>query len=161
MPRLQPGKHHVQVTGAAYTESSSKGTMGIRFDFENDEGTIDCTRWVTPNTVDRVITDLETLGYSRALFDDASNLDRLQEIILGNECDIVVEDKEYNGKWTPEVKWINAPGRSKAATPGMRDRLHSLLTGKPVPLVSQPRSAASNGPAPQPFAPIEDSDVPF
>ncbi len=74
--RLQEGKHHVQVIGASFTESKT-GTMGIKLDFENDNGTIDCTRWVTPNTVDRVIADLETLGYSKELFDDASNLDRM------------------------------------------------------------------------------------
>lgn len=160
MPRLLPGKHHVQVIKASFTESQTKGTMGIQFDFGNDEGTIDCTRWVTPNTVDRVIADLETLGYSRALFDDASNLDRMQDIIMGNECEIVVEDEEYNGKCVPKFKWINAPRSTSRATPGMRDKLHSLLTGKPVGLVSQPRSAQAAY-APHPSGPLTDDDIPF
>lgn len=153
--RLPPGKHHVQVVGASLTESS-KGTMGIRFDFENDQGTIDHTLWVTERTVDRVRENLATLGYSNELFNDPANMDRMQDITLGNECEIVVEDEEYNGDVKAKVKWINAIGSSKAATPGMLDRLHAMLTGKPAPLMSQPRAAE-----PQPFAPIDDERVPF
>ena len=156
MPRLQAGKHHVQVIGASLTESKTKGTMGIHFEFENDHGHIDCDRWVTPNTVDRVMADLETLGYSKEYFEDPANLDRIQEITLGNEVEIVVEDEEYNGNWTPKVKWINAPRRNQVATPGMRDRLHAMLTGKLVPLASAPRRNE-----PQPSPPLTDSDVPF
>lgn len=155
MPRLQAGKHHVHVISASFTEST-KGTMGIKFEFENDDGQIDCTRWVTPNTVDRVTKDLETLGYASVLFEDASNLDRIQEITLGNECEIVVDDEEYNGNWTPKVKWINSPSKNGSASVGMRDKLHMLLTRKPVPagLVSGPIGT-------QPTPPLTDDDLPF
>lgn len=155
--RLSPGKHHVQVIGASLTASST-GTMGIRFDFENDDGTIDHTLWVTERTVDRVRENLATLGYSSQLFDDPANLDRIQEITLGNECQMVVEDEEYKGKIESKVKWINALGRNglgrgSVATPGMRDRLHAMLTGKPAPLVSQPREPQA--------MPLSDDDLPF
>lgn len=159
MPRLEAGKHEVTVRDA-YMSESSKGTMGITFLFENDEGDIDCTRWVTPATSERVLTDLETLGFSRDRFNDIANLEKLADITRGARCSITVEDEEYAGNITPKVKWINPVGPPKANTKEAMQRVFSILTGNTITggLVSAPRRPQNT---PPPSAPISDDDVPF
>ncbi len=63
-------KYPAKVAEAFVMESSKKGTMGICFTFACAEGHIEAIRWLTENTADRVIKDLETLGFSRTLLDD-------------------------------------------------------------------------------------------
>lgn len=155
--RLQAGKHQVTAKSAYVTESKN-GTMGIVIKFENDDGEIECTRWLTEKTRERVLDDLETLGFERYLLNDPQNLLKLSEIIAGAECGIVVEDEEYQGNVTPKVKWINPSGPLKATGPDTIERLYGLLTGKEVAprLVSQPKPVA-----PPVYAPIDDESVPF
>lgn len=157
---LQPDqKYTVKVVDAFITESSKKGTMGLCFTFMCDEGRIECIRWVTEATSDRVKMDLHTLGFTSDMLEDPTSLDRLKEITLGNEVEIVTEEKEYNEKITVVVKWINAVGgwAGRGAGPGVRDRMHALLTGKPAPMVSAPRQRTP------PAAPTlnDDDGAPF
>lgn len=167
MPRLTAGTYHVQVKSANMTESQ-KGTMGITFHFECESGDIDCTRWVTPGTSEYVIKDLDTLGFGRELIDKVENLDRIDEITRGNECQIVVEDEEYKGNVTAKVKWINPISFTGGNAAG---KIHSILVGNSItggapaprsaPVVPAPRATTSE---PAPFAPtnIHDiEDVPF
>ena len=151
--RLVPGKYRVSVRSAQLTESQ-KGTLGILFWFQCEEGEIDCTRWVTEHTSEYVLKDLETLGYSKELLADIANLDRIAEITRGRECEIVVEEKEYLGNIEAKVRWIN-PIVHKASV-GAKERMYLMLTGQPVPLVSQPRKQEI-----PPSVPTDDSEVPF
>ena len=158
--RLTPGKYHVTVKKAFATESQG-GTPGITFLFECESGEIDCTRWVTEKTRDRVITDLETLGFSFEMLGEQENLDRIDDYVRGNECEIVVADEEYKGVVEAKVKWINAIGGK--ATVNTKTAIWAALTGKtPVPrddgLVSRPRKVEPNIP---PSAPISDDDIPY
>jgi hypothetical protein len=148
-------KYSATVVDAFAIESSKKGTVGICFTFACAEGHIEATRWLTENTADRVIKDLETLGFSRQLLENAENLDRIGEIVKGRECEIVSEWDDYKKKMV--VKWINGAGSGdrRASGPGVLDRMHALLTGKAAPLVSRPRTQSE----PPPFGPGDpDSD---
>lgn len=150
--RLGTGKHIVEATGAALTESQS-GTPGITFYFKNDDGDMECTRWVTEKTYEYVTKDLETLGFDRSLIADVANLDRIGEVIKGNQVEIICEEEEYRGKYEVKVKWINAIGGGKTAGGTTKTRLAALLSGKPAGLVSGPRSTQS--------ADLDDSTAPF
>src|ERR1019366_4774922 len=146
--KLDVGKHEVEVTGASMVEANS-GTIGICFYFKNEDGDIDCTRWVTEKTYEYVTKDLETMGFARELIGDIANLDRIGEFIKGNRVQIVVEDDTYNGKTEAKVKWINAAGSSgggKGIDVASKKRLAALLSGKPAGLVSAPRGASTLSP---------------
>lgn len=163
--RLTPGKYHVRVVKAFATEAQS-GTPGITFMFECESGEIDCTRWITDKTRDYVIKDLDTLGFSFDMLGDQENLDRIDDIVRGNEVEIVVADEEYRGTVEAKVKWINAVGSRGGGN--TKASVWEALTGKTPAvsavarkdgLVSGPRSVpvASQ----QPFAPVSDQDVPY
>jgi hypothetical protein len=162
MSLLPEGKHEVEVVDAYMTESQS-GTPGLVFRFENLEGHQECIRYITPNTTDRVIEDLETMGFPRAKLSDMANLDKLKDFIKGNSVRIVVKDEEYQGKTTPKVAWINKSGAMKKETPDVRANIFALLNGKAPALMSAPRSRAA-APAtsePPPNTPFTEDQEPF
>jgi hypothetical protein len=155
-------KYPAKVVDAFMVESSKKGTMGICFTFSCEPGHIETTRWLTENTSDRVLKDLETLGFSKEMLSDPDNLDRIGEILKDRECEIVPEWDDYKKKMV--VKWINSVGGvSRTTGPGVRDRMHALLTGNAAPLVSAPRQRTPPAapPAPPPAEGIDEQDVPF
>lgn len=153
---LTPGKYRVKAIDAFMTESQ-KGTVGLCWSFMCESGRIECTRWVTENTTEYVKKDMVTLGFPEDKLDDIGELENLKKYTCGNEVEIVVEDEEYQGSVTAKVKWINKIGSRPSGGPGVRDRLHALLSGRPAPLVSQPRQQSQM----EPFAPVADDDVPY
>lgn len=158
---LPEGKYEVEVVDAYMTESQS-GTPGLVFRFENLEGHQECIRYITPNTTDRVIEDLETMGFPRAKLSDMANLDKLKDFIKGNSVRIVVKDEEYQGKSTPKVAWINKPGAMRKESPDIRANIFALLNGKAPALTSAPRSRAA-APVSEmpPNTPMDIEDAPF
>ncbi len=156
MAKLQAGKHNVSVMGAGITLSKS-GTIGITFRFRSDDGEIDCTRWVTDRTRQYVLRDLETLGFTAEMLEDAANLDRIGEITFGNECEIVVEDEEYNGNWVPKVKWINALNGGGRANPDTTAKIQSILLGRAVSAAPKPAAQSKEHSKSE----IDSSDIPF
>lgn len=174
---LPEGKYEVEVVDAYMTESQS-GTPGLVFRFENLEGHQECIRYITPNTTDRVIEDLETMGFPRAKLSDMANLDKLKDFIKGNSVRIVVKNEEYLGKQVAKVAWINKPGAMRKESPDIRASIFALLNGKAPALASAPRSVPVSPPpfrnvndppppryAPQseipPNTPFSDEDTPF
>lgn len=96
-----------------------------------------------------------------------------------NEVDLVIENEEYEGQWTPRVKFVNVPGglaikapmsddKRKAFAAQMRQKIAGLDAmenqGKPAakPAASKPagRSRAPAGDR-RPEPPPIDSDIPF
>lgn len=163
MPRLtEEGKYDVTVTNAYLTESQ-QGTPGIVFEFDCEEGSIDCTRWVTPKTSERLWADLETLGFTKKHCEDMESLDRIGEIVNGHMCRIVTKFETYNNEETLKVQWINPVGGPRSTSSDTKQNIYSVLMGNSITggLRSAPRSAqrpAASGPAPH--APINE-DVPF
>jgi hypothetical protein len=147
------------VLRAGMTESQ-KGTLGISLTFELDSGTIDHVLWVTPNTHDRVLKDLNTLGLSQARIDDPDTFEDIDTALRGARCSVVIEDEEYKGEVRARVKWINDP-QAQASEDAVA-RIYGLLAspGKakvaPVPINAAPRA-----PEPPPNTPFSDDDVPF
>lgn len=167
MPRLTPGTYTVTVQRAFLTESS-KGTLGIAFNFTCPDGTIDHVIWVTPASSERALETLDALGFGQEQLSEVENLDRIEEFTKGNECSIMVEDEEYNGNVTAKVKWINKVGARKISNPLGKAALFALLKGQTPPprTVSGPRTqtasrATQAATEPPPNTPFDDTNVPF
>lgn len=156
---LGEGKYEVEVVDAYMTESQS-GTPGLVFRFENLEGHQECIRYITPNTTDRVIEDLETMGFPRAKLSDMANLEKLKDFIKGNSVRIVVKDEEYQGNLTPKVAWINKPGAMRKESPDIKASIFALLNGKAPALTSAPRSKPPTS-EPPPNAPMGNDEDQF
>lgn len=157
----QEGKYDVTVTNAYMTESQG-GTPGIVFEFNCEEGSIDCTRWVTPKTAERLWGDLETLGFTKKHAEDMDNLDRLGEIVNGHMCRIVTKFESYNGEETLKVQWINPIGGPRSTAVETKQNIHAVLSGNSITapaLRSAPRSARPQS-EPPPNSPTDES-VPF
>jgi hypothetical protein len=61
--------------------------------------------WLTEKPFDRSIESLRNLGWKG---DDLRDLST-----VNGECEVVLEEEEYNGKVQTKVKWINALGGGK------------------------------------------------
>jgi hypothetical protein len=138
-------KYEATVVKAGMEESQSKGTLGISLTFSvktEDGGLayIDHTMWVTPNTRDRVLENLQTLGLNKERVFEPGVLDNLTDHLQGAVCSITTKLDEYRGEERVIVQWINPtkpPVSEDAAT-----RMFGLLKGDPQPPVSLPRSAS-------------------
>ncbi len=116
-------KYDAKVISADFTESSSKGTPGVlvRFDLFDGGGQRLTSRsktvWLTVANKDRFEKDMNTLGVpSEALAGDEFYADP-GKFLVGAECRLAMEDEEFNGETTVEIKWINSRGRpTKAAS---------------------------------------------
>jgi hypothetical protein len=113
---LKSGKHTAIVTAPAngWFCESSKGTAGLRIPLEIISGPCqgelcEYVGWLShaalPGTVKTLV---EAFGWDR-------NLDALGKLLdsgpfVGKECEITVEDEEYNGKMYPKIKWLNRVG---------------------------------------------------
>lgn len=113
---LKSGKHICIVTPPAngwFCESST-GTAGLRLPLEITSGECKGTLceyvgWLSHAALPRTVKTLvEVFGWDR-------NLDALGKLLdsgpfVGKECEITVEDEEYNGKTYPKIKWLNRAG---------------------------------------------------
>lgn len=152
MPTWLPdGTHRVRCTGAYITESRAKGTPGIVFNFRNERGIARKESWITAKTAEYVCKDLETLGVPASALDSPETLDRLNELVMDAEVDVVVEGEEYQGDMRFKVRWINEV-RSEVGG-DVVSRVYGLLTGREAPVAIKT----------QPAQPVlgEDEDLPF
>ena len=151
MAELQPGTYNVRVANAGFLRSQNKGTPGIAIRFENDtHDYIEHTMWVTPGTTEFVLRDLDKLGMTEERMNSYEDFAAIGAALKGAECEVVVEDEEYQGNWRPKVKFINAAGDPGDAV----SRIYGLLTGRGVPgAPSKPQPAAAMA--------IADDDLPF
>ncbi len=114
-------KYDAKVVSADFTESSSKGTPGvhIRFDLFDGSGERLTSRyktvWLTVANKDRFEKDMNTLGVpTEALATDEFYSDP-GKFLVGAECSLAMENEDYNGNTTVEIKWINSRGRATKA----------------------------------------------
>jgi hypothetical protein len=165
MRLYQEGTYDATLQEAYMTESGQKGTPGIIFVFKFGDDYIDTTRWVTPNTSERLWADLETLGFTKKHAEDMENLDRLTEICGGHACEIVCEDKEYNGETKLDVKWINPVGGRRSSNGNTKASIHAILNSNSIT-----RPALAGAPRRPPLSPpssgfighpIDKDDIPF
>lgn len=103
--------------------SSQKGTPGLQIDFVLDEVQTDNgediflrhTFWLTDKTFERVLEDLETIGWT------GSNIYELDKSspgffnLKGKKVRLVVEMVAYDGKMRPRVKYFNDASGKKSA----------------------------------------------
>lgn len=178
MPSMMEGTHRVKVKAHALGRTST-GKEQLAVTFENDAGEhITAYLYFTEKTLDRTMETLtEVLGWNAE--QDDHRIDALHEsdTLVGNECEIVVEDDTYDGKTRPRVKWINALGGGSVLKEQMdataaqsfantlRRRILSAKGGpKPNPSrVAAPKPAGkakAASPAPQADTQFDD-DIPF
>jgi hypothetical protein len=150
------------IQGALGQASTGSDQVAVEFEIltEGLEGQhITWFGYFTDATWERTVEALRTCGWQG---DDLSDLTGLG----ASEVDLVIEQEEYNGKYSAKVKWINKPGgmslkapmspeRAQQFASEMKGRILSLKkngTTKPAA-----KSAAGRTVEPPPHA---DSDRP-
>ncbi len=149
---------------------TGKEQVAVQFQLMDADGvsgpTITWYGYFTDSTYERTVESLRHCGWAGDDLSDLSGIDT-------NEVSLVIENEEYEGKATPKVKWVNAPGgglalkeqlsadeaRSFAAQ--MKGRILAMKQGqpkKPAPGSARSRSGGVLSPEPPPYA---DSDIPF
>lgn len=111
--------YHAKVTSNALALSKNTGTPFVEIQVrtthdvhtgEVHETTLTGSLWLTDKTAENTI---KTLDY---VFGWAGN--SMQElnapVLVGTECEIVVEDEEYNGRTTRKIQFFNRPGEGGA-----------------------------------------------
>jgi hypothetical protein len=102
------------VFGQLGETSTGKEQVAVEFELLDLEGQPRITwfGYFTEKTEQRTIEALRRCGWMGLDLTDLRGLD-------SNEVSIVVEAEEYNGTWTPRVKWVNAPGGMALKAPLM------------------------------------------
>lgn len=115
---LGDGTHLVKVADHALTKSSTgKQRVSVQFEAETDAG-VDRITWdgyLTDAAYGYTVDSLRILGWKPEEHDGMVTSLNGTRILVGNEVEIVVETEEYEGKYTPKVKWINNPGGGMGA----------------------------------------------
>jgi len=180
MGTIKAGTYVVTVKGTHLGKSPKKGTgyVGVRFEDEVGD-TITAFLYTSDAAIGRTIETLEqALGWNvEAHNGDLFSLHET-DLLVGKQVEIVVEDEEYEGKYRPKVKWINAlnsGGRvegmqaddAKAFAAALRATVYGTRAGKAPGATPAARPAAKPAPA-QAAAPSqggdgpgEDDDLPF
>jgi hypothetical protein len=100
-----------------FGESAKKGTPYLRIplqveDEDSDQHgkTIVCERYITDDTVDRLVKDLvKTFGFDGDFMALETPEDgEVPEGLAGKLCSIITEDESYEGKSRIKVKWLNS-----------------------------------------------------
>lgn len=158
MPILPDERYAVKVSDAYITESKEKGTLGLFMAYEGEGGKIDHTWWITSGTHEFLKESLQKcFGITEAQLMDMGFLESIGQFLAGKECSIVTEEKEYNGKYSTAVKWMNPAGfRPKAVERVGLERAVRIFGGGTVSAPQQRQQSA-----PPPMAPFDPQDVPF
>lgn len=116
MSLIKSGRYDVRVISTALTVTKNKNPQVV-VEFENDEGdTIKAFLVITDDSWEYVEPKLVNVGWIGS--DRGYTLEDFNEDpcpFLGNECNIVVKDREYpegSGKMQPQVAFINPLGGS-------------------------------------------------
>lgn len=101
--RIQPGKHHVKITGVDF--DSSKSTLAVTFQSLDNGGTI--RGWYPTEGARGWITrDLCKAVRWPHTFEETSPASR-EHVLLNQELQIVVVEEEWEGKSRLKVKYTN------------------------------------------------------
>lgn len=174
---MENGRYRARaIQGALGTTSTGKEQVGVEFQLMDAEGNpterITWFGYFTDKTLERTVESLRHCGWQG---DDLSDLTGIDQ----NEVSLVIEAEEYQGNWTPKVRWVNAPGSglalanqldantAKTFAQRMRGQIIALGQGKPkakTPAASAPpngaqRRASSGPPSPEP--PPMDDEIGF
>ena len=136
-------KYEAVVDSAIFTTSAEKGTLGLFLNFKTGDGMVDCTRYVTENTIDRLKENLsECFGVGEEqLSSDDFYTGGIQEFLHGKPCSITTEYKkdsngniyeDQNKKRYVTVQWINPSRAGKKVTKDSLGKLKSLFGGNVV-----------------------------
>lgn len=168
---ITTGKHEVCVAETALGKTQ-KGDLQIIVRFETAGGDSISAFLATSDAAWPYTSDkLTNMGW-----DPTGNGFRFEELnqtpspILGNQCQIVVVEEEFEGKTRKKVSFINPPGgmpierMDQPEAQQFAARLRSRLTGRPVS--APPRQAPPQRPAPPPMRrdeppPPDDEPPPF
>ncbi len=113
MSTFTPGKYRIRLNRAALGKSKEKGTPCADFFFDplgmvdptRPDELVACpayeckvTRYITANTIDYLVADLQKLGYDRDTFDQIDSNHPQAFPWSGLECSATCRDEEYDGK---------------------------------------------------------------
>ncbi len=165
---LKSGKHNCRVAAPSngwFCESKT-GTPGLRLPLEVTSGECKGTQveyiaWLSHAALDRSVKTLaDVFGWD-------GNLAALSQLVdsgpfVGRECEITVEDEEYNGKMYPKIKWLNKAGGGNSAKPLAKDAVAEMvakLNATAMKLAAEPKDDATK-PAPKSVPkPPKDADL--
>lgn len=153
-------KYEATVKDAYMTESKTKGTAGLFFSFDTEDGPIDHTFYITPSTAERLKENLfQCFGISPAELNDVSFLEKISNRVRGDKVQITTKEDEYNGDVRVVVQWMNPVGfgAKRVEHTGLK-RIAGIFGGGPV---SSPAYSNRNEPPPAFNQGITDDDVPF
>lgn len=174
MARIPVGTHVVKVVSTAIGRTST-GKEQIAVTFEDGEG--NRSTWYgyfTDRALERTMETLtDVLGWDAAADDHRIDALHNSDTLVGREAEVVVEEEEYQGRFTEKIKWVNAVGGGAALKEQMspeeasgfaanlRKKLLSKGGGasKPKP-AAKPRAKATAPPADDYETPSDD-DIPF
>lgn len=104
------------VTGNTLATSKEKGTPSVEIQVRTSQEvggdavamTLTGSIWLTSKTTERAIETLDRVfGWNGNSFSELNN-----PILKGIECEITVEESEYNGKPQKKIAFFNRPGES-------------------------------------------------
>lgn len=107
---FEPGNYKAVLTKVSYGKSKEKGTPQVTFGFMPQgimkNGRVEpCPqferavfKYITENTVDYVVQDLEKLGYDRGNFDELDSTHPNAFPFVGLEINVYLEYETYQGK---------------------------------------------------------------
>lgn len=137
---------------AELIESEGKGTPGVKIVMQLEGGgSLTWTGWLTGGATEITVKALRAMGWQG---DDLSDLSTVGSV----DCELVVEEEEYNGKWYPKIKFVNVPGggakfgapmdaaKKRAFAARMRGEVMAVAGGRAspkAPAASPPQRAAS------------------
>lgn len=160
------------VSGGLGETSTGKEQVAIECELMDSEGVvgphITWFGYFTEKTTESTLRALRTFGW---VGDDLANLTGIET----NEVSLVIENEEYEGRVTPKVRWVNAPGgggiglkaplapdRAKSFAAKMRAavRAFDIQTGNGKrPPAPKSRVGAVLSPEPPPMT--DDPDIGF
>jgi len=119
--QIQPGTYKAQVRDALVKVIGNKGSQAFVITFELDDGrSIDWNGWMTERAYERTMDKLAEIGFDESIppFTDKNNepyfkashfKEKLFELVIENG------DPDTKGRIWPQIKWVNVPGKTKAA----------------------------------------------
>ena len=165
---LKSGKHTCRVAAPVngwFCESKT-GTAGLRLPLEITGGECSGTHveyiaWLSQAALDRSVKTLaDVFGWDGNLAALASLVD--SGPFVGRECEITVEDEEYNGKMYPKIKWLNKAGGGSGAKPLAKDAVAEMvakLNATAMKLAAEPKDDAPKAAPKSAPKPPKDADL--
>ena len=139
------GRYNGVVVRAQSTESKSgKPGISVHVDVGADHP-VSKTIWLTDKSLDIAEKQLRAMGATTEQLCSADWIE-YPTTLVGAEVSVTVEEREYRGETTIEIKWINS--RHRTASAESRKRAAALFSGtEPSTPIEPPK--------------ISDDDIPF